>query len=134
MVMNLYLNFGAYLVAALLLLLVGIFLFEKSTTKLQEFQLIAQKNVAAALSLGGKLLGLAIVLGAAAEYSVSLVDMIIWGVIGIVAQIISFILAEVISIRFSIQKAIEEDNRAVGFMLLSLSIAVGWIVAKCLTY
>lgn len=132
--MNLYLNFGMYLLVALLLLLIGIFLFEKSTTKLQEFKLIAEKNVTASLSLGGKLLGLAIVLGAAAEYSVSLLDMIIWGAIGIVAQVVSFLLAEIITIRFSIQKAIEEDNRAVGFMLLSLSIAVGWVVAKCLTY
>lgn len=132
--MNLYLNFGIYLLTALLLLLVGVFLFEKSTTKLQEFTLIAEKNLSAALSLGGKLMGLAIVLGAAAEYSVSLLDMVIWGAIGIAAQIVSFILAEVITIRFSIQKAIEEDNRAVGFMLLSFSIAVGWVVAKCLTY
>jgi putative membrane protein len=134
MFMNLYVNFAAYLGTALLLLLVGIYLFEKSTTKLQEFQLIAEKNVAAALSLGGKLIGLAIVLGAAAEYSVSLIDMIIWGAIGIAAQIIAFLLAEVVTIRFSINKAIEEDNRAVGFMLLALSISVGWVVAKCLTY
>ena len=84
--------------------------------------------------LGGKVIGLAIVLGAAAEYSISLMDMAIWGVIGIVSQIVVFILAEVITIRFSIQKAIEEDNRAVGTILLSLSLAVGWIVAKCLSY
>ncbi|AGK53053.1 DUF350 domain-containing protein [Bacillus sp. 1NLA3E] len=132
--MDLYLNFSVYLIVSLLLLLIGIFIFEKSTTKLQEFKLIAQKNITAALSLGGKLLGLAVVLGAAAEYSVSLLDMIIWGAIGIVAQIIFFVLAEVITIRFSIQKAIEEDNRAVGIMLFSLSIAVGWVVSKCLTY
>jgi putative membrane protein len=134
MVMNLYVNFAAYLGTSLLLLLVGIFLFEKSTTKLEEFQLIAQKNLTAALSLGGKLLGLAIVLGAAAEYSVSLMDMVIWGAIGIIAQIVSFLLAELITIRFSIHKAIEDDNRAVGFMLFALSLSVGWVVAKCLTY
>ena len=134
MFMNLYVNFAAYLGTSLLLLLIGIFLFEKSTTKLEEFQLIAQKNLTAALSLGGKLLGLAIVLGAAAEYSVSLLDMVIWGTIGIIAQIVSFLLAELITIRFSIHKAIEDDNRAVGFMLLALSLSVGWVVAKCLTY
>lgn len=73
-------------------------------------------------------------LGAAAQYSVSLLDMLLWGAIGIVAQIIVFILAEVITIRFSIHQAIEEDNRAVGTMLLSLSLAVGWIIANCLSY
>ncbi|WP_108670331.1 DUF350 domain-containing protein [Peribacillus acanthi] len=132
--MNLYLNFASYLGVAVALLTVGLFLFEISTRNIKEFKLIAEKNLTASLSLGGKMIGLAIVLGAAAEYSVSLMDMVIWGLVGIVAQIIIFIVAEVVTIRFSIQKAIEEDNRAVGFMLLSLSLSVGWVVAKCLTY
>lgn len=132
--MNLYVNFAAYLGTALLLLIAGIVLFTISTLKLKEFSLIADKNLTAALSLGGKVVGLAIVLGAAAEYSVSLLDMVIWGAIGIVSQILVFILAEVITIRFSIKNAIEEDNHAVGIMLFSLSVAVGWIVAKCLSY
>ena len=132
--MNLYINFLSYLGVAIGLLVVGVILFTIITPKIKEFKLIAEKNVSAAMLLGGKVMGLAIVLGAAAEYSISLMDMAIWGVIGIVSQIIVFILAEVITIRFSIQKAIEEDNRAVGTMLLSLSLAVGWIVAKCLSY
>ena len=132
--MNLYINFLSYLGVAIGLLVVGVILFTISTPKIKEFKLIAEKNVSAAMLLGGKVMGLAIVLGAAAEYSISLMDMAIWGVIGIVSQIIVFILAEIITIRFSIQKAIEEDNRAVGTMLLSLSLAVGWIVAKCLSY
>lgn len=132
--MNLYFNFLSYLGVAIGLLVVGVILFTISTPKIKEFKLIAEKNVSAAMLLGGKVMGLAIVLGAAAEYSISLMDMAVWGVIGIVSQIIVFILAEVITIRFSIQKAIEEDNRAVGTMLLSLSLAVGWIVAKCLSY
>lgn len=127
-------NFASYLGLAVLLLVVGTILFEITTTKVKEFKLISQKNQAAALSLGGKIVGLAIVLGAAAEYSISLVDMAIWGVIGIISQIIVFIFAELLTIRFSISKAIEEDNRAVGIMLFTLSLSIGWIVAKCLSY
>lgn len=132
--MNAYLNFLSYLGVSLSLLIMGMLLFALSTPKIKEFQLIAQKNVAAAMLLGGKVLGLAIVLGAAAEYSISLLDMAIWGAIGIVVQVVVFFIAELITIRFSIQQAIEEDNRAVGTILLSLSLAVGWIVAKCLSY
>lgn len=132
--MNVYLNFLSYLGVSIGLLVIGMLLFTLSTPKIKEFQLIAQKNVAAAMLLGGKVVGLAIVLGAAAEYSISLADMAIWGAIGIVAQVVVFFIAELITIRFSIQKAIEEDNRAVGTILLSLSLAVGWIVAKCLSY
>lgn len=132
--MNLYLNFGSYLGVAIVLLVIGILLFMLSTPKINEMRLIAEKNVSAALLLGGKVVGLAVVLGAAAEYSVSLIDMAIWGAIGIVSQIIVFVLAEVVTIRFSISNAIKEDNRAVGVMLFSLSLAIGWIVAKCLSY
>ena len=132
--MNLYMNFLAYLGVAMLLLIVGMVLFTISTPKIKEFKLIAEKNVSAAMLLGGKVVGLALVLGAAAEYSISLMDMALWGAIGIVSQIVVFIIAEIITVRFSIQKAIEQDNRAVGMMLLSLSIAVGWVVAKCLSY
>lgn len=132
--MNVYLNFLSYLGVSISLLVIGMLLFTLSTPKIKEFQLIAQKNVSAAMLLGGKVIGLAIVLGAAVEYSISLIDMVIWGAIGIVAQVVVFFIAELITIRFSIQKAIEEDNRAVGTILLSLSLAVGWIVAKCLTY
>lgn len=132
--MNLYMNFATYLGLAVVLLAVGTFLFEISTTKVKEFKLIADKNLTAALSLGGKIVGLAVVLGSAAEYSISLVDMAIWGGVGIVSQIVVFLLAELVTIRFSISKAIEEDNRAVGVMLFSLSLSIGWIVAKCLSY
>lgn len=132
--MNLYLNFLSYMGVALLLLAAGIALFIITTPKLREFKLIAEKNSTAAMSLGGKIVGLAIVLGSAVEYSVSLGDMLIWGVIGIVSQIVVFLLAEVLTIRFSIHQAIEEDNQAVGIMLISLSLAVGLILAKCLSY
>ncbi|KAB2331301.1 DUF350 domain-containing protein [Cytobacillus gottheilii] len=132
--MNLYLNFASYLGVALLLLIAGMIIFTLSTPKLKEFRLIGEKNVTAALFLGGKVLGLAIVLGAAAEYSIDLMDMVIWGAIGIVSQILVFLIAELVTIRFSITKAIEEDNRAVGVMLLSLSLAIGLIIAKCLSY
>lgn len=132
--MNLYFNFLSYLGVAFLLLAAGIALFIITTPKLREFRLIAEKNSTAAMSLGGKIVGLAIVLGAAVEYSVSLRDMVIWGVIGIISQIVVFLLAEVLTIRFSIHQAIEEDNQAVGIMLVSLSLAIGLILAKCLSY
>lgn len=132
--MNLYLNFASYLGLGLLLLAAGVGLFVLATPKIKEFELIGKRNVTASLSLGGKMIGLAIVLGAAAEYSVSLLDMAIWGSIGIFTQIFVFFVAEVATVRYSLQKAIEEDNRSVGVILFSLSLAVGWIVAKSLSY
>lgn len=131
---NLYVSFAAYLGLGLVLLTAGVGLFVLATPKIKEFELIGKRNITAALSLGGKMLGLSIVLGAAAEYSISLLDMAIWGSIGIFTQIIVFFVAEVVTVKYSLQKAIEEDNRSVGVILFSLSLAVGWIVAKSLSY
>ncbi|MDG4658377.1 DUF350 domain-containing protein [Ectobacillus antri] len=127
------LNFLSYAGIGIAMLFVGLLMFEITTTT-KEFKLIGEGNQAAAMSLGGKLLGLAFVLGSAIANSVSITDMLLWGVIGIVAQIVFFYLAELVTIRFSIKDAIEADNKAVGIMVLLLSLSIGWVLAQCLTY
>lgn len=131
--MGILLNYLSYAGLGFILLFVGFILFEVST-KTKELSLIGKGNEAAAMVIGGKLLGLAFVLGSAIANSVNLIDMVIWGIVGIVTQIILSLLAEVITIRFSIKEAIEENNKAVGTVLLLMSLSVGWVIAQCLTY
>jgi putative membrane protein len=128
------LDFLLYLAVSLGLLIVGLFLME-ITTKVKEFSLMATGNKAASYVLGGRLLGLAIVLYSALANSISLVDMVIWGAVGIAAQIIVFYLTEWLTPRrFNVSQSIEEDNRAVGLFLLLLSVSIGIVIAGCLTY
>jgi putative membrane protein len=131
--MELLLNFLAYFAIGLGLLIVGIFLFEM-TTKNKEFKLIGEGNKAAAYALGGKVIGLSIVLYSAIANSISLYDMIIWGVVAIILQIIAFYIVEWMTSAFHITKAIDEDNQAVGLFLLFVSIALGLTIAGSLTY
>jgi putative membrane protein len=126
-------NFLLYLAVSLVLLLVGLILME-ITTKVKEFSLMAKGNKAASFVLGGRLLGLAIVLYSSLANSISLIDMILWGSIGIVAQIIVFYLAEWLTPRFNVNQSIEEDNQAVGIFLMLLSISIGIVIAGSLTY
>lgn len=126
-------DFLLYLAVSLGLLIVGLFLMEV-TTKVKEFSLIAKGNKAASFVLGGRLLGLAIVLYSTAANSISLADMAIWGGIGILAQIIVFYLAEWLTPRFNVNQSIEDDNQAVGLFLMFLSVSIGVIIAGCLTY
>ncbi|MFC7373448.1 DUF350 domain-containing protein [Fictibacillus iocasae] len=127
------LNFLLYAATGLGLLMVGFVMFEM-TTKVKELKLISQGNTAAALSIGGRLFGLAFVIGSSIANSVNIVDMLIWGAIGIVAQVIAFYIAEVLILRIKISRAVEENNTAVGVILLLLSLSVGWVIAQCLTY
>ncbi|WP_243521404.1 DUF350 domain-containing protein [Bacillus pseudomycoides] len=126
-------NFLLYLAVSIGLLCIGLFLMEV-TTKVKEFSLMAKGNKAASYALGGRLLGLAIVLYSTAAHSVSLMDMALWGAIGILAQIIVFYLAEWLTPRFNINQSIEDDNQGVGLFLMFLSISIGIVIAGCLTY
>ncbi len=131
--MELLLNFLSYFAVGLGLLIVGIFLFEM-TTKNKEFQLISQGNKAAAYALGGKIIGLSIVLYASIANSISLYDMVVWGAVAIIVQILAFYIVEWMTPRFHITKAIDDDNQAVGLFLLFVSIALGLTIAGSLTY
>lgn len=123
----------AYLGAAAIMLFIGMILFE-ITTKNKEFALIKSGNKAAVYAFGGRMLGLAIVLYSSIANSVNLIDMLIWGSIAIILQIVLFYIAEWITPKFDITKAIDEDNQAVGLFLLFLSVSIGLIVAGSLTY
>lgn len=126
-------NFLAYLGSALGLLIAGLFIME-IMTKNKEFKLIANGNKAASYVLGGRLVGLAIVLYSALANSISLIDLLIWGSIGIIAQIIIFYLVELLTPTFNIVEAIDKDNHSVGIFLMLLSIAIGLVIAGSITY
>lgn len=131
--MELFINYLQYAGLGFLMLFIGFVLFEVST-KTKELKLIAQGNETAAMVIGGKLLGLALVLGSSIANSVNLFDMVIWGTVGIVTQIVIYFLAELITVKFSIEQAVENNNKAVGRVLFMVSLSVGWVVAQCLTY
>jgi len=130
---NLFISTISYIGVASVMLLIGIILFEV-TTKNKEFELIKNGNKAAVYAFGGRILGLAIVLYSAIANSIHLLDMVIWGSIAIIIQIVLFYIAELMTPKFHITKAIDDDNQAVGLFLLFLSISIGLVIAGSLTY
>ncbi|HYK72552.1 MAG TPA: DUF350 domain-containing protein [Pseudoneobacillus sp.] len=127
------LNFLAYVGIALLLWVIGIFLME-ITTKNKEWELIKKGNKTAGYVFLGRMVGLAIVLFSAVSNSISLTDLIIWGSIGIIAQIVFFYLAEWLTPKYNITEAIDSNIESVGIFLMGMAISIGLIIAGCLTY
>ncbi len=135
-------NFLIYLGVALPLLGLGIYLF-MLTTPYKEFQLIAGGDEedrckscaaqAAAYDLGGKILGLSLVLASAVFHAVNHVDLIIWGLIGIIFQIIVFYLFELIT-PFTVTREIPQGNIAVGIFSAFLSVSAGLLLAALISY
>jgi putative membrane protein len=135
-------NFLIYLGVSLPLLGLGIYLF-MLTTPYKEERLIAagdeddrrQANAAQATAydLGGKILGLSLVLASAVYHAVNYVDLIIWGLIGIIFQIIVFYIFELIT-PFTVTKEIPQGNIAVGIFSAFLSVAAGLLLAALISY
>lgn len=129
-----FLNFLTYVGTGLILLILGLIAFA-FTTKFSEWQLIKEGNVAVAYKLWGKVIGLGITIYTVWGSSVSLLDAFIWGLVGIVAQIVVYLVIEfILTPKTNLAKKVEEGNKAVGFSLFAVGIAVGLVVAGSLTY
>lgn len=137
------LNFLIYLAVAIPVFGFGIFLF-LVTTPYKEYQLIAAgadvtdpQKVAAAKAashdLGGKIIGLSLVLASAIYHSVGLWDLAIWGVIGAIFQVLIFYLFELVT-PFRVVSEIPKGNVAVGIFASRLSVAAGLLMAALISY
>ena len=115
-------------IAVLLLLLFG-FIYTRLTAH-DEFELIRHGKSAAALALGGSLLAFALPLCSAIVHSVSLVDFLIWGVIALVIQIVTFFAVRVFLTNLS--QRISNNELSAGIFVALTSLSVGAINAACM--
>lgn len=132
--MQIYLStlplFALSFVASLAALAVAIAIYVW-ITPVREFALIEEGNSAAAISLSGALIGLVIPIGSAIAHSRDLVDLLVWSLVALVAQ-----LAVHASVSFcwrGIARRIAEGSHAHAIALGALTIAVGVLNAACLT-
>lgn len=124
-------SFLIYFVAALVAQGVFVALYI-AVTPYHEPTLIRQGNAAAALSLGGAVLGFTLPLASAIIHSVSPLDMVVWSVVALVVQLAVFRLAEFVL--SGIGKHIEEGNVAAGLTMATAALAIGVINAASMSY
>lgn len=99
-----------------------------------EWRLIReQRNTAAAIALGGSLVGFALPVASAAAHSVSFVDFVVWAVVAVLAQVLAFLLLRAVYLR-DLFSRIEAGETAAGVLLAAFSLAVGVLNAACMTY
>jgi len=100
-------------------------------TPYREFALIRQGNVAAAISLGGALLGFSLPLAKAVAQSANVLDMLIWAGVALVAQLMAFIVAR--AVLKDITSNIEEGKPAAAIFLAAVSISIGLLNSAAMT-
>lgn len=115
---------------SLLILFVGVGVYIK-LTKHDELALIRAGNVAASLSLGGAIVGLALPLAFSLAASVSLWDLLIWGVVALLLQLIAFRMADLFL--KDISTRIEAGDMAAATFLVSVKLGTAFINAAAIS-
>ncbi|RFU67356.1 DUF350 domain-containing protein [Peribacillus saganii] len=132
--MDAFLSFLAHTGTGFALIILGLIAFAL-TTRFSERKLITEGNLAVALKLWGKAIGLAIIIYTVWSGSTSLMDAFIWGLIGIVVQVVAYLIIEfILTPKVNLANEVEKGNVAIGFSLFSAAIVVGIVVAASLTY
>ena len=103
-----------------------------AVTPYNEIALIRDGNVAAAISLGGAIIGFVLPLASAIAHSVGLIDMLVWASIALVAQVAAYFLISRLVPHFP--EAVKAGRVAGAALLAAVAVAVGLINAACLTY
>ena len=96
-----------------------------------EITLIRENNMAASLAIGGSLLGFCLPLASAVANSDSLADVLVWGVVALLVQIILFFIVRLPIPKIS--ERIEKGEMASGLWLGGASLAGGVLNAASMT-
>ena len=123
--------FLAYFAVAVALITVFLLVYV-NVTPYDEFALIRQGNVAAAVSLSGSLFGFAMPVANVIAHSDTLGDLAAWGAIAGMIQLLTYLVA-----RFAMPHLAEDipaGKISEATFLAALSLVVGLINAACMTY
>ena len=123
---------AGYFSVVVLCLIVSMVLFEL-VTKYQNWEQIKQGNVAVALATGGKIFGVANIFRYSIERHNSLPEMIGWGLFGFILLVFAYILFEFMTPKFKVDEEIEADNRSVGFISLTISVGLSFVIGASIS-
>ncbi|MRG88389.1 DUF350 domain-containing protein [Salinibacillus xinjiangensis] len=124
---NPYVETAASFSVVILCLIVFMAIFEL-VTKYNNWQQIHKGNFSVAMATGGKMFGIANIFRFSIEHNDSLVESIGWGIYGFLLLLIGYFIFEFLTPTFKIDEEIENDNRAVGFIALIISVGLSFVI------
>lgn len=122
--------FVKYFFTALLLFAVAASVYVHLTPH-AEFKLIREGNAAAAIALGGALIGLALPIASTIIHSINFVDMVIWASVAVILQGVVYVLCA--RLMGNLSSDIQKGSIAQGVLLASVAVCVGIINAACVS-
>lgn len=131
--MDAFISTFIYFIAAIVVILIGLVIFEWITTKYKDWDEIKSGNQAVALSIAGKIIGISIILSFAIYHSISVWETLIWGAYGVILQMIAYLLFELVTRKFSVEEQLKNNNIAVGVISLGVSVGLAFVIGASIT-
>ncbi|EWG10468.1 DUF350 domain-containing protein [Cytobacillus firmus] len=129
---NEFIQTAAYYSVVILCMIVFLAVFEL-VTKYRNWDEIKSGNLAVAMATGGKIFGIANIFRHSIMHNDTLLTMITWGVFGFFLLLIGYFIFEFLTPKFRIDEEIENNNKAVGFISMVLSIGLSYVIGAGLS-
>ena len=123
-------EFLAFFFVSLILMIVFVAVYT-NVTRHSEFKLIKENSVAAAVAFSGSMIGFALPLASAMISSLTILEVIIWGLVALIVQILVYLLVRLPMPRVS--ERIDNNEVAAGIWLGASSLTAGILNAASMT-
>ncbi|MCH8181896.1 MAG: DUF350 domain-containing protein [Proteobacteria bacterium] len=123
-------EFLLFFVVAAALTIVFVVVYTR-VTRHNEIALIKKNSAAAAAAFSGSLIGFALPLASTMINSVTILEMVLWGLVALIVQVLVYLLIRLPMPRIS--KRIEDNEVAAGVWLGAWSIVAGILNAASMT-
>src|SRR5690606_11126573 len=124
---NSFVQTAGYYSVTVQCIILFLFIFEL-VTKYNNLEEIKSGNVAVAMATGGKIFGIANVFRHSILHHDSLLVMVGWGVFGFFLLVTGYVTFEFLTPKFNVDTEIANNNRAVGFLSMVISIGSSYVI------
>lgn len=128
---NMYLHTLAYYSVVMLCTIFFLAIFEV-VTSYRNWHEIKKGNMAVAMTTGGKIFGIATIFRFSIIHHESLLDTIYEGSFGFLLLLIGYFIFEFLTPSFKIDEEIANGNNAVGFIAMTISIGLSFVIGTSL--
>jgi putative membrane protein len=122
-----------YFALSIIIVVIGLVIFELLTRKYKDWDEVLNGNNAVALSISGKIIGICIILAFSIYHSSQLVDTLIWGAFGVILQMIAYLIFELLTRKFSVEEQLLKGNISVGIISFAVSVGLAFVIGASIT-
>ncbi|PWU68213.1 DUF350 domain-containing protein [Gracilibacillus dipsosauri] len=126
---NIFVETAARYSVAILCLIVFLVIFEL-VTSYKNWDEIKNGNLSVAMATGGKIFGIANIFRYSIEHNDTLIESMTWGFFGFVLLLFGYFIFEFLTPTYKIDHEIANDNRAVGFISMVISVGLSFVIGS----